>query len=150
MNNRIPPPLVGIVVLAIAWLVARHVPALGFDLPARQWIAGIIGLSGLLIDLTAAGAFAKIGTTVNPLSPEKTEKLVVSGLYRFTRNPMYLGMALMALAWGLWQENFGSVACVALFVAYITQFQIKPEEAALAEKFGDQFREYRARVRRWI
>ncbi len=150
MNNRIPPPLVGIVVLVLAWLVSRHVPQLGFVLPAKAWVAGAIGVIGLSFDLIAVGAFSRARTTVNPLSPDKAEKLVVSGLYRITRNPMYLGMALMLLAWGLWQENFGSIAYVALFIAYITRFQIKPEEAVLAEKFGADFAQYCANVRRWI
>jgi protein-S-isoprenylcysteine O-methyltransferase Ste14 len=72
------------------------------------------------------------------------------GVYRWTRNPMYLGMAVLLLAWGLWLANGAALAVISLFVAYLNRFQIAPEERALQARFGDEFTAYRARVRRWL
>jgi len=87
---------------------------------------------------------------VNPLKPDSASALVVAGIYRWTRNPMYLGMATVLAAWGLYLANIGALAGVALFVAYMNRFQIAPEERALEARFGADFAAYRGRVRRWL
>ncbi|WP_271077927.1 methyltransferase family protein [Aurantiacibacter sp. MUD61] len=150
MNNRIPPPIIGFLTALLMWWVAGAVPSLGFAFAGHRIVAAALVLVGLMIELISVAAFIRAETTVNPLAPDRAEQLVVSGFYRVSRNPMYLGMALLLFGWGLWLGNYASVACVALFVAYITGFQIIPEEAALEQKFGAQFAAYRQKVRRWI
>jgi len=95
-------------------------------------------------------AFRQSHTTVDPVHPERASTLVVGGVYRFTRNPMYLGFALLLLAWVVYLSAWLGVLVIALFVAYMNRFQIKAEERALESQFGQAFREYKKSVRRWL
>lgn len=150
LENRIPPPIVGACTAALMLGVAWALPGLGFELPYRVPIAVAVGALGVLIDLAGLAQFLRARTTINPLRPRNASALVTGGIYRWTRNPMYLGMATLLLAWGAWLANAGALAVISLFVAYLNRFQIAPEERALAERFGDGFAAYRARVRRWL
>ena len=150
MNNRIPPPIVALLTGLLMWLAARYIPALDFAFPGQPALAGVLGLAGIAIELVSVETFVRARTTVNPLAPERAEALVASGLNRYSRNPMYLGMALLLVGWGIWIGNVASIALVFLFVGFITRFQIKPEEAALSARFGEDFTAYCAKVRRWI
>jgi len=132
--------------LGVAWAL----PSLGFELPYRVPIAVATGAIGILIDLAGLFQFLRAKTTINPLRPKNASALVTGGIYRWTRNPMYLGMATLLLAWGVWLANAGALAVISLFVAYLNRFQIAPEEGALQDRFGDEFAAYRARVRRWL
>ena len=132
--------------LGVAWAL----PALGFELPYRVATAVATGAIGILIDLAGLFQFLRARTTINPLKPDNASALVIGGIYRWTRNPMYLGMATLLLAWGLWLANAGALAVILLFVAYLNRFQIAPEERALEARFGNEFAAYRARVRRWV
>ena len=98
----------------------------------------------------AVSAFVRAKTTVNPLDPGSAEKLVTTGLFRFSRNPMYLGMLLALTGWVIWLGAWSAMLAPALFIWIMTAFQIKPEERSLQLKFGDQFTLYRTRTRRWI
>ena len=131
---------------AAAWLV----PALDFGLPWRRTMAGVLCTVGLALDITGLAHFVRARTTVNPLNPSAASALVTRGVYRFTRNPMYLGVALLLLAWGIYLANVGALALVPLFVLYINRFQIAPEEHALRARFGSDFDAYCRRVRRWL
>lgn len=113
-------------------------------------IAMALGLTGSNLLLACGVAFLVAKTTVHPTHPEETTTLVVSGLYRWSRNPMYLGLLLMLLGWGVFLGSVPALLVVPLFVVSITRSQIVFEERALAENFGDSYREYQARVRRWI
>lgn len=107
-------------------------------------------LAGIALDISGILAFRKARTTVNPLSPDKSTAIVQGGPYQFTRNPMYLGMALFLLAYCVYLANPVSVAAVVAFVAYITRFQIIPEERLLLRKFGEPYASYTRSVRRWL
>ncbi len=150
MNNRIPPPIVGLLTALLMWVAARQIAALDFAFRGQQAVAGVLAALGIAIELVSIIAFFRARTTVNPLAPQRAEALVVTGLYRFSRNPMYLGMAILLVGWGIWLGNAASIALVLLFTGFITRFQIKPEEAALSDSFGDDYRAYCAKVRRWI
>lgn len=95
-------------------------------------------------------AFLRSSTTVTSVKPQKASTLVVGGLYRVSHNPMYLGMLILLIGWALWLGNPASLLLLPMFVIYLTVFQIKPEEAALSEKFGVDHDAYRRRVRRWL
>jgi protein-S-isoprenylcysteine O-methyltransferase Ste14 len=150
LELRVPPPVVGVVVGLAMWLAAVAVPALDFDLPARGAAALAVAAVGLAIGATAFLQFRKANTTVNPLNPEASTALVIAGIYRLTRNPMYLGMLVILIAWSLWLSNLAAVVLLPLFVAYLNRFQIVPEERALEARFGAQFADYRRSVRRWL
>lgn len=109
-----------------------------------------MGGCGVLIDIISVSAFFRAKTTVNPLSPENTQSLVVTGFYQLSRNPMYLGMLMILMAVALWIGNLAGLIPVAIFVISITQFQIKPEERVLEAKFGEDYLAYKTQVRRWI
>ncbi|QIL83324.1 isoprenylcysteine carboxylmethyltransferase family protein [Diaphorobacter sp. HDW4A] len=149
LDLKIPPPLVGIAAAALMYGVAHWFPAAAFALPARVGLATLIAVCGVTIDLSALFAFHRHRTTVNPLAPGKTSAIVSNGVYRFTRNPMYLGMLVLLLAWCVWLGNVAALVGPVLFAAYITRFQILPEERILLAKFGEPYLQYMGRVRRW-
>ncbi len=150
LQLKIPPLLLAIVTGVLIWLVPGN-HTLAFSVEAWQfWVGGILFDSGCLIAVFGVISFKKAQTTVNPIEPEQASKLVTSGIYRFTRNPMYLGFLLALLGWTVFCLNpYGLVFC-ALFVWLMNELQIKPEEAALQKLFGEEYRQYMARVRRWI
>ena len=150
LDNRIPPPLVAALVAVGMWSISWLGPRLTLASGAKYWAVAILAAAGLAFAVTGIMAFRASRTTVNPLEPELTSALVTNGVYRVTRNPMYVGMALLLLAWAV---NLGAVlpfAGVVVFVLYITRFQIQPEERVLARKFGDAFSTYATRTRRWL
>ena len=95
-------------------------------------------------------AFRRHKTTVNPFTPAKSSSLVATGIYRYSRNPMYLGLFLALLGWGAYLGNWASALLLPAFVAYMNRFQIHPEERVLTESFGPQFLAYARSVRRWL
>lgn len=149
-DTRIPPPVILLCTGAGMWWLARHWPQFTFDLPFRPWCALTIALAGLVFGLVPALRFSRAGTTTNPLHPQHSTHLVVDGLNARSRNPMYLDMLLLLLAWVVLLANVASALLLPVFVWYITRFQILPEERALAARFGDDYAAYRARVRRWL
>jgi len=150
LEHRVPPPIVGAISAALMLGVAWLIPALTFALPWRMPVVVVLFCLGVAVGVIAWVHFVRARTTVNPLDPGKATALVASGVFRFTRNPMYLGMATLLLAWAVYLSNAAALAGLALFVAYINRFQIEPEERALKARFGEEFEAYCRRVRRWI
>lgn len=150
LENRIPPPLVALALAAGMWGVAKVAPPLGLEFAIRVPIAVVIALAGLAFDFSGLLAFLRSKTTVNPLKPERASALVTDGVYRFTRNPMYVGMLLFLLAWGVYLDCLLAFIGPVLFVLYMNRFQIGPEERVLREKFGAPFEDYMGRVGRWL
>ncbi|MFZ2236552.1 MAG: isoprenylcysteine carboxylmethyltransferase family protein [Dokdonella sp.] len=142
--------MIALLCAVLAWLLARSTPAFAFALPARILIAIVLALAGVSLALSGMAAFRKADTTVNPRSPDQASSIVRNGPFQFTRNPMYLGLALVLLGFCAYLANPLSVVAVVVFVAYITRFQIIPEERVLLEKFGEPFAQYMRSVRRWI
>lgn len=145
LENRIPPPLVmGLVMLAV-WLFDSE--------PTHtvwvQVLAAVCVIAGVWVARLSITSFLRAKTTVNPLRPEAATSLVTDGIFGYSRNPMYLALALGVFAFGLYFTEWWALLFTALFVAYLTQFQIKPEERALIELFGDEYVSYQHAVRRW-
>ena len=113
-------------------------------------VAGLLAAAGLALDFSGLLTFVRRHTTISPLSPRKSTVLVTRGVYRFTRNPMYLGLVCLLAAWAVWLAALLPFAGPVLFVAYITRFQIRPEERVLSQLFGPAYTDYTRRVRRWI
>lgn len=145
-----PPPVQALIAGALIWLLAEFIPGLTIAFSGHKVIAYALISIGLCLDLASAAAFVKSKTTINPMAPERSNALVISGFYKFSRNPMYLGLVLILLGWALWLGKAAGFIPVAMFIFTITQFQIKPEEDALEAIFRDQYRDYKRRVRRWI
>lgn len=150
MHTLVPPPVVAGLVALLMWLTAAALPRARFELPLRE--AGVVLLVGLglALMLCAVWAFRQARTTVNPLRPERVTSLVTGGVFAFSRNPIYLGDALLLAAWALWLGNAAALSLLAVFVAWMTLLQIRAEEAALHARFGAAFDDYCRRVRRWI
>ena len=149
LELRIPPPVVAAVFAGLAWLIAKAGPAWG-DIPGVGKAGAAVMLLGLVLDTLGLVVFLRARTTVNPLSPDKASAVVTTGIYRYTRNPMYLGMLLVLTGWAVYLAAPFALLAPAGFAAYITRFQIRPEEEILLEKFGEPYREYLGRVRRWL
>ena len=150
MELKIPPPLVALMFALIMWGIS-NIESLG---PIESVLTGPLSLMvlvmGLATNLAAVVSFRSADTTMNPMRPKSAARLVNGGIYRLSRNPMYLGVLLMLSSWAIWLGNPVCLAVLLFFVWYITKFQIVPEERALAELFPEQFESYKSNVRRWI
>lgn len=150
LDLKIPPLAVFLVFGAFMWLMAWALPEYGFDLPYHRLMAQIAAAAGFVVAAWGVAAFRRAGTTVNPMKPESSSSLVRSGIYSYTRNPMYLGFLLVLLAWALYLSHPAAFLFLPLYVLYMNRFQIEPEEQALASLFGEAFTTYASRVRRWL
>lgn len=150
LDHKIPPPVVGLALATAMWFAAGVGPALPLPAQARHLATIVLVIAGLGFDLAGLLAFRARRTTVNPLSPQRASALVTGGVYRITRNPMYVGMACLLLAWALYLGAWLALAGPVLFVLFITRFQIRPEERVLQGLFGAEYFAYCARVRRWL
>jgi len=149
LELRIPPPLVALIVVAAMWGVSTWAPVLPAE-SLRRMMAVIVVASALAIELAGVLAFRRSRTTINPMAPDRSSTLVTTGIYRLTRNPMYVGLTMTLTGLALWWGGAWALVGPVAFAAYLTRFQIVPEERVLAAKFGDAFDEYRGRVRRWL
>lgn len=150
LELKIPPVALGILLGALMWVAARSVPVLGFALPAGRLIAAGLAAAGVIIALLGVASFRRARTTVNPLRPEAASALVVSGVFRLTRNPMYLGMLLVLLGWSVLLANALALLFATVFIPLMNRLQIAPEERILAATFGPAFTAYQSAVRRWL
>ncbi len=150
LELKIPPPLLCIACMLLMYAIQPFFPLLDITLP----FANLVLLSSLLlggcVSLSGLYEFKKAKTTIHPIKVERVSRIVDCGVYRFTRNPMYLGLLLLLFGYGYWQQNLLNLLICAGFVAYMNRFQIKPEEVFLEQKFGKAYTEYKARVRRWV
>ena len=150
LNNKIPPPAVT-VILAIAMLFLAQIA------PFPRWqsgwhfvIAGAIGALGFVVLALGFRALRRANTTIDPINLHRTSALMTNGIYRFSRNPMYLGFALVLLGWAAFLAVPWALLGPIAFVAFTTRFQIVPEERAIGAKFGRDYDQFRRDVRRWI
>ncbi len=147
---KLPPALVFIVFGCLMYLLSKGLPVGQFDFFGRNELKWICAGLGGVIGMSAVIQFLRAGTTLDPQHPEKNTRLVVKGVYNFSRNPMYLGLLLFLLSWGLHLGNAFNTILAALFVAYMNRFQITTEEEVLEKKYGSTYRNYCALVRRWF
>jgi protein-S-isoprenylcysteine O-methyltransferase Ste14 len=150
LDNKIPPPIVAAIFALLMWGMAKILPSLEIPTAARIVLTILFLLTGLSICLAGIVAFKRAETTVNPLKPDTASSLVTNGIYQISRNPMYLGLTLLLVAWSVYLLSPGTLLGVGGFVLYINQFQIVPEERAIAALFGQEFVNYQSQVRRWL
>lgn len=150
MKNKIPPPVWMLLTGLIMWLIARSPFGYRVELPWLAEAGTVFIILGVIVVAMGIGQFAKLQTTVNPLDLTASTRLATGGPYRFTRNPMYLGLTLILIGWGFHLGSPVNILLIAAFVIVMTELQIKPEEAALRGLFGGEYEAYCRRVRRWI
>jgi protein-S-isoprenylcysteine O-methyltransferase Ste14 len=152
LELKIPPVAVTVLTAAGMWATAEVFPTLDVPLPPlwRAAVGVLLVAAGIFVALAGVGEFRRAATTVNPLSPEASAHLVTGGVYRYSRNPMYLGMLLALAGWAVALSHLSAPLWLMGYAAYMNRFQIVPEERVLTERFGAVFGEYRRRVRRWL
>ena len=150
MELKIPPPLQALIFASLIWNVSVLDTSKLIDREITTTSAIVVLLLGLTINFSGIWVFRVAKTTVSPLKPGSASKLVIGGIYHFTRNPMYLGLLLILSSWAIWLGSLYNIASLLLFVWYITKFQIKPEEKALETLFPEEYKRYKSEVRRWI
>lgn len=150
MKLKIPPIFVFVAFGALMYVLARFLPVGYFDFFGRTYLMYALSAISVSISFISLFQFFRSKTTVDPSTPSKTSKLVTSGMYQYSRNPMYLGLLLMLLAWGLWLGNAFNVLLAAGFVGYMNAFQIEPEEEMLLQLFDKKYKQYCTLVRRWF
>jgi protein-S-isoprenylcysteine O-methyltransferase Ste14 len=153
VNNlelKVPPPVLALIFFAIIWVASRQLPSLAFDMPgSHYWGAGLV-CTGIILALAGVIEFRKAETTINPTKPGATSAMVTSGVYRLSRNPMYLGLLLVLAGWAAVFSHVLAFLFLPVFVAYLNRFQITPEERVLSVKFGEAFAAYTQAVRKWL
>jgi protein-S-isoprenylcysteine O-methyltransferase Ste14 len=150
LELKVPPPAVVLLIGAAMWgasLIGAPIPTPD---GVRHIVAAAVALAGGGISLAGVISFRRAKTTVSPLKPENASSLVTAGIYRLTRNPMYLGLLFVLLAWAVFLSSAWALVGPVAFVLYINRFQISPEERILATMFGAPYSAYRARVRKWL
>ena len=150
LEIRVPPPLVALLTAVLMWAIARNTPVMPIDGTLRLALAGILVILGILLARAGFRAFGRVKTTTNPVNIEAASALVTSGIYSYTRNPMYLALVAFLLAWAVYLSSPWTLLGPPAFVIFITRFQIIPEERVLHKKFGDAYAAYQGRVRRWL
>jgi protein-S-isoprenylcysteine O-methyltransferase Ste14 len=150
LELKIPPPVVAILIATAMWGVSSHQPSLSLVPALRPFLAAALAIIGVTFDLLGLLAFRRSRTTINPMKPGKASALVTGGVYRVTRNPMYVGLALLLTAWAVHLSMLSAFVGPVLFIIYMNRFQIGPEERVMRSKFGEVYAAYAARVRRWL
>lgn len=150
LELKVPPPVVAVLFGLLMWIVSSLAEAADVSFGYRVGVAILVACIGVLIGFAGMASFVRAKTTMNPIKPSTTSSLVTNGVFRFTRNPMYLSLVLYLIAWAVFLSNWLALLLVPVFVLYIDQFQIKPEERALSALFGPEYDAYKAKVRRWL
>jgi len=150
MKLKLPPVVVLLVFAGLMYVLARFLPFGDFNFFGRHYLMMVLLAMAMVIGVFAVLQFLRSKTTIDPTSPNKTSKLVTKGVFKFSRNPMYLAMLLLLLAWGIWLGNAFNTLLAAGFVSYMNHYQILPEEEALNILFGKEYQQYCFKVRRWF
>jgi protein-S-isoprenylcysteine O-methyltransferase Ste14 len=145
LDTKIPPPIVTIIILTIIYLFDLKEYYLNTDV-----ISVIMLFIGIIFIISAVVQFVNRKTTVNPTKPHKTTSLVITGAYKITRNPMYLGMLSIIISFAFYKSSIISLILIPFFIFYINKFQIEPEEFEMRKKFGKEYEDYCKKVDRWI
>jgi len=148
LELKIPPAMVWLICALTMWGIARLLP-FGV-LPHLPGVAITFAMIGVGVGLAGLWSFHKARTTINPLDPSQATHFVTKGIYLLSRNPMYIGLACCLIAWAIWLSYLLTWIGIPLFIAYMTRFQIIPEERALRMKFGKEYENYCLKVRRWL
>jgi protein-S-isoprenylcysteine O-methyltransferase Ste14 len=132
------------------WGIAKAAPAIEMSAGLRFALVAILATLGGMCAFSGFYAFGRAKTTISPIHIEEASALVTTGIYHYTRNPMYIGLLMLLLAFTAYLAVPWALVGPLAFALFIARFQIIPEERVLAAKFGDAYRAYQAQVRRWL
>lgn len=150
LELKVPPLLVALIAAAGMYAASHMFPSLGTVFTGNLKGVAALSLVGASLVIAGVAAFRAHCTTVDPLRPARATTIVRTGIYRFSRNPMYLGFVLILAAWAVLLNTVGALPGLPLFVIYMNRFQIRPEEQILAQRFGSDYLDYTRSVRRWL
>ncbi|MDC9728382.1 MAG: isoprenylcysteine carboxylmethyltransferase family protein [Methyloprofundus sp.] len=150
LELKIVPPLAMFISVGLIYAAAHFFPWSIVSLGYKQELTSFFIILAMLFDFSALAFFSRAKTTINPFQPEKSSSLVTSGIYKITRNPMYIGLVCLLIAWTIWVGSLLGFVVIFLFQQYITRFQIMPEERALRQLFGENYDDYCLQVKRWL
>lgn len=150
LETKIPAPVVATLLAVAMFLLPGIAPDSGVFVHVRRVLIDFCMNLSAFVALMAFATFWKARTTINPIQPDRASVLVTHGIYAITRNPMYLSLLLLLAAYAGMQWSWGAGAGPLVYAAYVTRFQILPEERVLEAKFGSEYTEYKGRVRRWL
>jgi protein-S-isoprenylcysteine O-methyltransferase Ste14 len=150
LELKIPPPAIAIVLAAAMWAVSQDTPSLQISAGVRLSLALAVALAGIIFSVAGVVSFRRARTTINPANPQLTSSLVTSGIYAVTRNPMYVGLLLVLIAWAIYLWSPWALLGPIAYFLYIGRFQIAPEERALTDLFGAEYAAYLSKARRWL
>ncbi len=150
LELKVPPAVVFLFFASAFWAIDRWFPVFDVHIPFRLPIVVFLGVTALLVGFWSIWLFRSNGTTVNAHKPHETERLISSGPFKHSRNPMYLALSMMLIAWAIYLTDLLSLMLMPGFFAYMTRFQIIPEERKMEEKFGEDFEEYAEKTPRWL
>ena len=145
---KIPPPLLVLILVISNYFSSKKIDLI--LIPNQTLISFIIFLIGVIILINPIIKFIKSRTTIDPINFKKVNKLIISGIYKYSRNPMYLGLLMIVISNTIFFLNILSITTPILFYLWINKFQIKREEIFLTEKFGQEYLLYMTKTRRWI
>tara|TARA_B100000524_G_scaffold166663_1_gene85143 strand:+ start:30 stop:476 length:447 start_codon:yes stop_codon:yes gene_type:complete len=148
MKTKIPPPILALVMIVLIYLSSFFIESTTFNYQGS--LSVLVLILGLACAIPSFKLFARYKTTISPLKPSDATALVTEGMYRYSRNPMYLGLLLLTIASTIWFGTWFGIIINILFIFLINFLQIIPEEEALLEIFGEEYEEYKKNVRRWI
>ncbi|MDM7862317.1 isoprenylcysteine carboxylmethyltransferase family protein [Alteromonas sp. ASW11-36] len=150
LELKVPPVLLVLIIAGFMWLLSISFPSLDVSFPYSYIAVVVLASLGIGVALAGVFEFRKAHTTVDPRTPDQTANLVQSGIFKFSRNPMYVGFALLLMALAIWLGNSAAMALIVVYVLYMNRFQILPEERFMSAKFGAAYDQYRGKVRRWL
>ncbi len=150
LELKVPPPVLALCLALLMWFTSLLVPSVVVPFGVRLGVALALVVIGQSIGISGIVSFRRARTTINPVKPSAASSLVTSGVYRVTRNPMYLGLLVTLVAWAVFLSNLVALLAAPLFVLYINRFQINPEERVLSSLFGAEYAVYKEKVRRWL
>jgi protein-S-isoprenylcysteine O-methyltransferase Ste14 len=150
LELKVPPLIVMFFIMCLMYLVSVLFSSFNIDFLFQTFMSIETFVSGLVVSIAGIYILKDEETTISPLTPKNASKLVVNGIYKFTRNPMYLGMSIMLLAWLIFLGNSLNIFNIILYILYMNRYQIIPEEKVLEKLFGDEFLSYKLKVRRWL
>ena len=148
MKTKIPPPILALIMIVLIYLSSFFIESTTFNYQGS--LSVLVLILGLACAIPSFKLFARNKTTISPLKPSDATSLVTEGMYRYSRNPMYLGLLLLTIASTIWFGTWFGIIINILFIFLINFLQIIPEEEALLEIFGEEYEEYKKNVRRWI
>jgi len=148
INKFIHPPLVALFHIIVAYLMGRYVHlAIPSSTPIKNIGVGLV-IMALIFSFSAFNEFRKLQTTLDPHGSVKV--VVTNGIYKLSRNPIYLGFLLMVIGFPLYSGYYSGIIVAPFFLVSMNRLVIEKEEAYLEEKFGNVYTDYRSRVRRWL